>query len=357
MAIPETLALAAAQARRNLVLGIWGVLGWLWIQIQRLRAARHDPRPAATLGDAFLQGANLPWFSCGNDFGGNAWHPEGGISAPGRIESVQRAFAGMERDGITCLRWFLFADGRSGILSDPAGRPTGLDDRVFPDLDLAFHLAAHHGIRILPVCFDFLLCAPPQWANGVQLGGRSRWLQDPEAWEILETRVLTPLFIRYGNHPALLAWDLFNEPEWAAFGMGWEEAGIAPWTLRSRLGRMAQLAHRHGDRPVTVGLGTVRGLPLVRGLGLDVFQIHWYDRHDAASPLDRPVEQLHLDRPLLLGEFPTRNSRRSQTEIVATARRNGYCGALAWSLQAGDAFSGMGPAAPQMDTPWPTASG
>ena len=139
--------------------------------------------------------------------------------------------------------------------------------------------------------------------------------------------------------------------------MGWEEAGLAPWILRSRLERMAQLAHRHGNRPVTVGLGTVRGLPLVRGLGLDVFQIHWYDRHDAVSPLDRPVEQLRLDRPLLLGEFPTRNSRRSRADIVETARRNGYCGALAWSIQAGDAFSGMGPAAPQMDTPWPTASG
>jgi len=63
----------------------WGLLGWLWLQIQRFRAPRTESRSARGFQDAFLEGANLPWFSCGNDFGGNAWHPEGGISGPGNL--------------------------------------------------------------------------------------------------------------------------------------------------------------------------------------------------------------------------------------------------------------------------------
>lgn len=320
---------------------LWGLLGWLWLQVQRFRTPRRATGPGLALEDTFLEGVNLPWLSCGNDFGGNAWHPEGGLSAPGGSDRLRPLFEALQRDGITCLRWWLFADGRSGFRCDAAGRPLGLDDRVFPDLDLALDLAAAHGLRIIPVCFDFLLCGPGERSGAVQMGGRSAWLRNPEQWLALETRVLKPLFARYGRHPALLAWDLFNEPEWAALGMGGRHASLPPWLLRSRLQRMARLAHRHGDRPVTVGLASARGLPLVRGIGLDVFQVHWYDQHDASSPLDRPAARLGLDRPLLLGEFPTRNSRRSQTEIVDLARRHGYCGALGWSLLAQDAFSGL----------------
>lgn len=334
-------AFSAPWTDRPPVRALCGLLGWLWLLIQRMRTPGQEARPGRAFGDTFLQGVNLPWFSCGNDFGCNAWHPEGGISAPGRIQRIRPFFEALQRDGITCLRWWLFADGRSGIRCDPTGSPKGLDDRVFPDIDLALELAAAHGIRIIPVCFDFLLCGPEQRSGGVQSGGRRGWIRDPEQWVALEVGVLKPLFARYGSHPAILAWDLFNEPEWAVLGAGCRDASLPPWLLRSRLERMVRLAHRCGDRPVTVGLASTRGLSLVRGIGLDFFQVHWYDPQDASSPLDRPVARLGLDRPLLLGEFPTRNSRRSLAEIVELAQRHGYCGALGWSLLAQDACSGL----------------
>jgi hypothetical protein len=48
-----------------------------------------------------------------------------------------------------------------------------------------------------------------------------------------------------------------------------------------------------------------------------------------------------LDRPLLLGEFPTRNASLPPRAIVDLAKTSGYCGALAWSWLAKDEFSGM----------------
>ena len=59
----------------------------------------------------------------------------------------------------------------------------------------------------------------------------------------------------------------------------------------------------------------------------------------AGASLERPVATLGLDRPLLLGEYPTRGSALSPPAIVEVARRAGYHGALAWSLLAEDSAS------------------
>jgi hypothetical protein len=88
-------------------------------------------------------------------------------------------------------------------------------------------------------------------------------------------------------------------------------------------------------------LSNAAGLPLVRFTGLDVYQVHWYDRWQSVAPLERPVPELGLDRPLLLGEFPTKNSSRPATAIIEASRRSGYCGALSWSLLGKDRSSGI----------------
>ena len=111
--------------------------------------------------------------------------------------------------------------------------------------------------------------------------------------------------------------------------------------MRRFIKRVTRLVHRHTGHLATVGLGNAAGLPLVRGCGLDFYQVHWYDRWEGIAPLSRPVPELGLDRPLLLGEFPTRNSTLSSEAIVAASRDSGYCGALGWSLLAKDDFSGI----------------
>jgi hypothetical protein len=109
--------------------------------------------------------------------------------------------------------------------------------------------------------------------------------------------------------------------------------------MRQFIGDVTTLVHARTSQQATVGLASVAGLDLVRGLGLDFYQVHWYERHAGRAPLDRPVATLGLDRPLLLGEYPTRGSALSPPAIVDAARRAGYRGALAWSLLAEDSAS------------------
>jgi hypothetical protein len=164
----------------------------------------------------------------------------------------------------------------------------------------------------------------------VQLGGRAGAVTHPGRRGALLENVVAPLLRRYGRHPAVWAWDAVNEPEWAQ---------VPRPDLRALIADLVAAVRRHTEHRVTVGLVGPRGLDLVRGLDLDFFQMHWYDSVQDQVPLEGGVSALRLERPLLLGEFPTVGSRRPPQAIVRAARRAGYAGALAWSLLASDSAS------------------
>jgi hypothetical protein len=255
--------------------------------------------------EQFLFGANLPWIDYGCDFGASAWFPDGGLGA--RPDAMARLDAVMDR---------LAADA-------------------------VFDTAAVRGMRLLPVLFDFHLCDAAQVVNGVQIGGRGMLLADPVRRERLISTVVRPVAERYGEHPGIAAWDLFNEPEWCTrlFPPAWGTRVVPFARMRECLGQMANCVHACARQPVTVGSASAAHLDLVRGLGLDFYQVHWYERSGWAA-LAEPVDRFDLDRPVLLGEFPGRGAGVTPADIVSTARRAGYAGAFIWSVVSQDSASG-----------------
>jgi hypothetical protein len=314
------------------------------------RALRIRPQPPPLLragaGQAplpFIEGVNLPWLSYGGDFGANAWSPDGGLSRPGRTEELHRQLRELRERGSNVVRWFLFCDGRAGIRFTPAGTPLGPDDRLFADIDAALATLAAERMKVIFVLLDFLWFDEPAWVNSVQTGGRTRVVSGTYKQQRFRRRVLRPLLERCGRSQEILAWDIVNEPEWATRGWGGGIIGPSVPYLRMRrfIKRAARLVHRHTGHLATVGLANAAGLPLVRGCGLDLYQVHWYERWQDAAPLERPIRELDADRPVLLGEYPTRGASRPPQAIRETARHAGYCGALAWSWNGQDEFSGM----------------
>ena len=315
---------------------------------RRLLRLPPPPAPPSRLrvGDAalpFLDGVNLPWLRYGGDFGANAWNPGGGVAVAERREELGRHLRELKKRGIEVVRWFLFCDGRAGIRCTRTGTPLGPDGRLFADIDAALEELAAAGLMVVFVLLDFLWFDKAKTVSSVQTGGRTRVINGAYRQRLFRRRVLRPLFERYGHSPEVLAWDVINEPEWATRGWGGGIIGPSVPHLKMRrfVKRVARLVHRHTGQLVTVGLGNASGLPLVRGCGLDFYQVHWYDRWQGVAPLERPVALLDVERPLLLGEFPTRNASLPPQAILDLAKKNGYCGALAWSWLAEDEFSGM----------------
>jgi hypothetical protein len=280
----------------------------------------------------FLLGANLPWIRYGLDFGANAWQPGGGVSnSEARVE-LERAFARLSASGVRWVRWFLLCDGRAGIDFNADGHPTSIDHCVFKDMDTALEVAARHQVRVMFVLVDFLWCDEARLVNHVQIGGRAHVLQNAAHRAALLENVFQPILERYDDEPQIFAWDVMNEPEWIRM--------VEPGEIGAFLRDAVSLIHSTTSHAATVGSAGIRWRSMYKDLGLDFYQVHWYDSLKRQPALATPVAELGFDRPVLLGEFPTRGSKHTAAEIVDAVRRAGYSGAFYWSLLSNDKYSG-----------------
>jgi hypothetical protein len=205
-------------------------------------------------------------------------------------------------------------------------------------VDAAVEALRETGLRAQLVLVDFLWLDVPRAVDGVRLGGRRDHVRDPSRRARLLERVFAPVAERYGREPAIAGWDLMNEPEWATLGVGTLDPrrSVSRREMRTFLAATAAVFRAHAAQPLSVGLASARWLSLAEGLGLDEAQVHWYESLDPVSSLARPVSTLGLDRPVLLGEFPTRGASLPPRAILDLARAAGYSVALAWSALASD---------------------
>jgi hypothetical protein len=301
------------------------------------RMANAELRMLSAPGE-FVLGANLPWIGYGTDFGANAWSPGGDLAAdPVRLSRLDDTLARLAADGLGIARVFLLCDLRSGVHFDTNRLPVALDDELFADIDALVAAARRHGVSILPVLLDFHLCNPEQWIDGVQLGGRAHLVATGEGRRALIESVIAPIVRRYGADESIVAWDVMNEPEWCLRLASSRRLRDPFGPLQDLLAGAVRCVRAHARQPVTVGCAGTWQLDLVRSLGLDFYQVHWYERF-GWSALAQPVTNFALDRPVLLGEFSGRTARISR--VLETARRAGYCGALVWSVLAEDDQSG-----------------
>ena len=317
----------------------------------------------------FLLGANVPWVHYGVDVGTSPWRPEGGLHAhPEDAALLRQVFERLRSDGVQTARFFLLADGRAGVRFGEDGTPEALDASVFADIDVVLEAARTTGVGLVLVLLDAGWVARASIVDGQPVRGHADTVRDPVKRAALLERVLRPILIRCADHPAIVAWEILSGADVCVAGVGpalperrglgaalrrWMGLGadpveaasqISPEEMRAFLCEAVTLVRRHTRALATVGVSRWSGLPLVRGVGLDVYSVGW--PADEAE-LRRAVSDLRLDRPLLLNSFPGSHPRRSIKTMLDTARCAGYCGAFAWSVLRHDAASGYDGQLPQ----------
>ena len=327
---------------------------------------------------SYLHGCNYPWSADGDtayyglDFGANVWGSHLGVST--RRAAVTRDFAEMAALGFTCTRWFLFCDGRAGIVYDDRGLPIGPDPHLFADVDAALETARDVGMRIDFVLLDHRwmfagvrhTIADP--ATGVLLEarlpeGRSRVLLSAAGRDGLFERVIEPLVRRYGRAgeradlaPAILAYEFMNEPDFVI--EEWER-DLSPRVSRplpfealaTLVSRLSDLVHaEHTDVLTTIGCARVHNLWAWDddAMGLDVLQVHSYpDARSSGSGAARvlpPSPRLRrtAEAPAEAGSDPPDITLGAHLDFALNA---GYAGAWPWSFSGTDAYGRL-PAEP-----------
>jgi hypothetical protein len=296
--------------------------------------------PAWESGDSFLLGVNYPWLNYGHDFGTTAWGHDG-VSAEASKKQIDEDFARLKKHGARAVRWFVFGDGRASPEFSPDGYVTGFDQHFYADLEAALAIAQKHDVYLILVLLDFHLADEAKQVNGVQTGGRSEMITDAKKRQSFLDKALKPLLERCGEHPNIFAWEVINEPEGAMDvpGGGWVQRPIGTAEMQAFVRDVAKSVHTHSFHYVTLGSASRRWLNQWKDVGLDFYQYHYYEKMEGEYPLDYPCADLRLDKPCIIGEFPTKGSQRTMTQYLDTIHQNGYAGALAWSLRAEDEVS------------------
>jgi hypothetical protein len=173
------------------------------------------------------------------------------------------------------VRLWLFADGRTGLVFDEHGELTGVSDRARANMAVLLRLAAEERVVLVPVLLDFGI------ADGVAHSGPDGAWPVGEHPELItdaarRARLVAALesFVRpYADHPAVLAWDVMNEPGNAAAVVTPEHFADLQTLVRDlvdavhRAGGLATVGHRNVPDPRRFWRGRVAS---------DLGQVHHY---------------------------------------------------------------------------------
>jgi len=281
----------------------------------------------------FFLGVNYPWANYAEDFGVS---PSGhqGLSLPQNLSRVAEEFARVRNCGVSVVRWFLFADGRGGFAAEK-GIPLRPDEFLFADVRAALELAKRNELKL---CFSLIDYPWLQDRTGKPAAhANEQVLQFAAGREAFLQRILIPMFREFREHPALFAWEIANEPEWAIREFHRQPAARMHFAdFRAFAAEITEAVHEFAGVPVTLGSASLAWVRAWSELGLDFYQAHYYPVQDPSgkSGLAKQLACLpSLDNPLWLGELPAADDEASGYSLrksLTECREAGLLGAAVW---------------------------
>ena len=310
----------------------------------------------------YLNGVNIAWFEFGSDF-----------SHGFQDMQLDQLIARLKSNGGNSLRWWVHVDGSQSPEWQGKGydrRVVGPGDGLFKNLERALDKAEQEGIKIFFSLWSFDMLRKNDYRNPPN-EDNYRLLTDEKVLESYLDHVLTPMVKRFNNHPALGAWELFNEPENMTESWFQQEGayygGPAPSLsdLQRVQAKMAAVIHRIASEKdqealVTTGsksLGKYNSKAaggqnlysdeaLKKAAGgdsyayFDFYAPHYYNnegQNGRWSPFHHKPGKWELGKkPLIIGEYhvedlSVQNGQIPGNKLCQKLRKNGYRGGWTWS--------------------------
>jgi hypothetical protein len=327
----------------------------------------------------FLSGMNIAWITS-NTFGNDIGDTKVNISAfTNHVKNIRKA-------GGNALRWWLHTDASHCPKIDSAtGAVTGLGSMTISNMRAALDTAYAYGVVVSMCLFSFDLLVPGSGTGKVaysdyNLEANYKFLTVASNMDTYLTKALKPILDSVGNHPAVMCWEVFNEPEGMLASANWSNVTkkITTNDILRITNKIAGFVHRNSKKMVSTGIasfqyvGEYSKAKLIAAGGdsdgyLDFYMAHYYPEWQDAtlSPFEHPSTFWNMDRPILAGEFPAKSWSASMTgpssgqplkttktinDAFAYAYANGYAGAMSWALseQASSFFGDYSTTAPAL---------
>jgi hypothetical protein len=287
----------------------------------------------------FLSGSNIAWIDFGADTG------------PGETDfaGFKSIFEEAHHYGGNCMRLWLHTNG--SVTPEFSGNSViGPGEGTISDLgkilDLAY--AEDMGLILCLWSFDML-----RKKYGETIINRNKALLTVDS--IMESYIknaLMPMVDSLKNHPGIIAWEIFNEPEGMCHDVHWggwdfcEHVSIAniqrfvnkcaaaihhinpllkvtngDWSLISATDSGGYTNYYTDERLIAAG-GEKDGT-------LDFYTVHHYDWLDD-SPFMHPCNDWGWDKPVVIAEFFPQCKNCGPFSNYEDLYNNGFAGALGW---------------------------
>ncbi|MDR1830302.1 MAG: cellulase family glycosylhydrolase [Candidatus Fibromonas sp.] len=287
----------------------------------------------------FFSGMNLAWIDYNSDVGAGALDENKWRKA---VQDIRAA-------GGNTIRWWLFNNmSQSPVIDQSTHRVTGLPANTITNMKKALDIAEEYGVMVSMCLFSHNLMESNQWGlynDKIDITANKALFSDDAAAEAFINKALIPVVEAIGNHPALMTWELFNEPEGMIANHGWTDQRISIESIVDFSEKMADAIHENSTGTlVSTGIHCASDLQYWKDKNwLDFLQLHFYPEHQnsAQNPFDHPFSFWELDKPLVIGEFSAAGwnkerfsaykvESKTPEELYLYAYDNGYAGALSW---------------------------
>jgi len=287
----------------------------------------------------FLNGANVVWINFAHDIGDPG--------APTDTVYFRKIFREVHDNGGNSMRLWLHTNG-TATPEFTGNLVTGPGNRAISDLRSICDIAYSNDIGLI-LClwsFDMQRIGLPAEI----LARNKNILTTDDGLNSYIENALIPIVDSTKEHPGIIAWEIFNEPEGMTEIGNWDiTQHVTQQNVMKFVNKCAGAIHRTDTTAkVTNGAWSFYAASDVDGgtnyysdarliaagsdtAGiLDFYTVHYYDWDDT-SPFLHPYSHWNLDKPLVVAEFFTNcNYCAAKNENYKTLYLSGYAGAMGW---------------------------